>query len=277
MIYDKVYFIGTGKVGSECLKILSLNVDINRLYCLSIEEEVIPIIKKQCERLNIKNIVMSKDELFDYMISCDEKSLVISAHNKYIFPKEIIEKDNITIINFHNAYLPDYRGRNAPTWEIYNQEQYGGATWHLVDSTIDTGSILIQEKVPICSKDTALKLLMNSALVGIKLFRNNINDFLNGTYKILPQKNMGRLYFSNEIPNNGFFDLSWNYDQACSFLRAMDYKGMEIMPVPLIKMNGQIFKIVEYFIGNNDEFNDRYMKIEYQFNSVDKYIYLKLL
>lgn len=246
MVYDKVYFIGTGKVGSECLKILSAHMDVKKLSCLSVEVDFVPIIKKQCERLNIKNVILSQKELYDYMLSIAEKVLVISAHNQYIFPKAIVAKENITIINFHNAYLPEYRGRNAPTWEIFNQEEHGGATWHLVDASVDTGNIIVQEKVFIDARDTALSLLMKCALSGIKLFKNNVDNFLNETYQIMPKVQPGRLYYSKELPNDGYLDIYWTYDKVCRFLRAMDYKGMDIIPLPLIELEGCVYNIENY-------------------------------
>lgn len=58
------------------------------------------------------------------------------------------------------------------------------------------------------------------------------------------------MYLSNEVPNNGYLDLNWDFEQAYRFLRAMDYRGMNIMPTPKVELKGKTFFIDAYKIGN---------------------------
>ena len=175
-MYDKVYFIGTGRVARECLRILKERRD--DVECLNVEREEFPIVKPACKRLDIEYKSFEREELKQFLLDRSDETLIVSAHNGYIFPSAVVDKPNVTIINFHNAYLPKYRGRNAPTWEIFNGEEYGGATWHLVDSGVDTGAILEQEKVPIADDEIALTLLTRSAQVGVELFQKHADEFL---------------------------------------------------------------------------------------------------
>ena len=176
-MYDKIFFIGTGRVAKRCIEILKDNGKI--FTCLNVEQEKFPIVQPTCKRLGIEYKTFQPNELGNFFDAQNEKILIISAHNGYIFPRRITDKKNVMIINFHNAYLPHYRGRNAPTWEIYNDEKFGGATWHFVDSGIDTGKIIIQEKVPISADETALSLLTKSAETGIFLFEQNFHMLIN--------------------------------------------------------------------------------------------------
>ena len=176
-MHDKIFFIGTGRVARECLKVL--NEHRTDVTCLNVEHEDFPIVEPICKRLGIEFKSFDRDGLKDFLLDQRSDTLIVSAHNGYIFPRAITDSPNVTIINFHNAYLPDYRGHNAPTWEIFNGEAHGGATWHLVDSGIDTGSILVQTKVPISDDETALSLLTRSAQAGIELFRDHADELLN--------------------------------------------------------------------------------------------------
>ena len=176
-MYDKIFFIGTGRVAKRCIEILKDNG--KTFTCLNVEREDFPIVQSTCKRLGVEFKTFKPDELGNFLSVQNAKILIISAHNSYIFPRSVTDKENVTIINFHNAYLPHYRGRNAPTWEIYNGEKFGGATWHFVNSGIDTGAIIVQEKIPVTKDETALSLLIKSAETGIVLFEKNFNALIN--------------------------------------------------------------------------------------------------
>lgn len=178
-MYKKIFFIGTGRVAKKYIEILKSRG--KNFVCLNVEKEKFPVVEPLCKRLNIEYKNFRSKELGEFLSSLEEEALIVSAHNSYIFPRRVADKENLTTINFHNAYLPHYRGRNAPTWEIYNGEKFGGATWHFVDSGIDTGKIIVQEKVPIAEDETALSLLMKSAEVGIALFEKNFDALISAT------------------------------------------------------------------------------------------------
>ena len=221
------------------------------------EKEKFPVVEPLCRRLNVEYKNFRPKELDEFLFALDEKSLIVSAHNSYIFPRRVADKENLTIINFHNAYLPHYRGRNAPTWEIYNGEKFGGATWHFVNSGIDTGKIIVQEKVPVSENETALSLLMKSAEAGISLFEKYFDTLTSATKGGGSEiTGTGRLYLSHEIPNDGYFDLNWNFEKAYRFLRATDYHGADIMPRPKIELNGKIYEIGDYEISDSQTDGD---------------------
>lgn len=252
-MYEKIFFIGTGRVAKRCIEILKGRG--KNFVCLNVEKEKIPVVEPLCKRLNVEYKNFQPKELGEFLFALKEKSLIVSAHNSYIFPRRVVDKKNLTIINFHNAYLPYYRGRNAPTWEIYNGEKFGGATWHFVNSGIDTGKIIVQKKVPIAEDETALSLLMKSAEAGISLFEKHFDTLTSaaggGGGSRITNDDSGRLYLSREIPNDGYFDLSWDFEKAYRFLRATDYHGADIMPRPKIELKGEIYEIADYEISDS--------------------------
>lgn len=65
-----------------------------------------------------------------------------------IFKSEIIGCFN-RVINYHNSLLPKYRGLEATSWSMQYNEKYTGFTYHYVDNRIDTGNIIIQDKITI--------------------------------------------------------------------------------------------------------------------------------
>lgn len=218
------------------------------IECLAVEKEQIPAMEPLCRRLEVPYRNLQTKDVKELLQQQERETLIISAHNEYIFPKEVIEKPNMRIINFHNAYLPDYRGRNAPTWAIYEGADHGGATWHEVEPSIDTGGIIVQEKVAIREDETGLSLLMRSAKAGIKLLREHVREFLNGEYRLKCPRRRGRLYLSRDIPNEGYLEPAWDMEQAYRFLRALDYSPLSILPMPRVRLGEKEYEISGYDI-----------------------------
>ena len=243
-VYDKVYLIGNGRIAVDCLKIL-FNYRKDVIY-LIIGEEKFGFSTKFCERNKILCLHVSRENIEKYLLSITEKTLVISAHNGYLFPREVIAKDNIKIINMHIALLPNYRGMNVPTWEIYDQQKYAGTTWHEVIGSIDSGGIIVQDSFEIDKHDTAMKVLQKSFRLGVELLNKNVENFLTDQYKVIYSSEKTRLYLGKEKPNGGYMDYSWNLDKKYAFLRSMDYSGTDIMPLPRVVDDNREYEIWKY-------------------------------
>ena len=72
--------------------------------------------------------------------------------------KNFIRNFQGKILNIHPSLLPKYKGLNTHERAIENNEQYSGCTVHLVNSKLDSGKIILQQKVKINKKDTAKTL-----------------------------------------------------------------------------------------------------------------------
>lgn len=60
------------------------------------------------------------------------------------------------VVNYHNSHLPAYRGKYATHRELLVGENSTGFTFHRVDADIDTGPILLQERVNLDREKSAL-------------------------------------------------------------------------------------------------------------------------
>jgi methionyl-tRNA formyltransferase len=252
LYYDEVILIGSGKIASESVSTL-LNIFNNKIIIIEYEVALFSPFSKFNKYKNIKILkIQQKEELTKYLNDITIKTLIISANNNYIFKKKFIEKQNIFIVNFHNALLPKHRGRNAQMWTIFSGDKYAGATWHVVNSNIDDGDILIQEKIQINTLITSIKLTEQLINIGIKMFNSIILDILNNTMKIIKQKKtLYDTHTSKELPNNGFIDLSKDIDEISLFLRSMDFGKVRIVPYPKIFLFGEEFDILSYNIESN--------------------------
>jgi methionyl-tRNA formyltransferase len=72
-------------------------------------------------------------------------------------------------VNVHGSLLPKYRGAAPVQWAIINGETETGITTMLMDEGMDTGGMLLQEKLPILPDDTAGTLAPRLAALGGRL------------------------------------------------------------------------------------------------------------
>jgi len=70
-----------------------------------------------------------------------------------ILPKKVFSIPQYGSINAHASILPKYRGPAPIHWAIYNGETETGITTFQIDKKVDTGTILLQNKIPILKSD----------------------------------------------------------------------------------------------------------------------------
>lgn len=66
-----------------------------------------------------------------------------------MLPELVWSKPRKGTFNLHASLLPDYRGAAPINWVLINGEQETGATTFLIDHKIDTGQMLLQQKMSI--------------------------------------------------------------------------------------------------------------------------------
>lgn len=77
----------------------------------------------------------------------------LSLGNGYISPK-VFSIPRYGMLNIHHEILPRYQNAQSVIWQLYNGSSETGYTIHKIDKHIDTGEIVLQEKLPIIFRDT---------------------------------------------------------------------------------------------------------------------------
>jgi phosphoribosylglycinamide formyltransferase-1 len=85
--------------------------------------------------------------------------MIVLAGYMYVVPSPVISKYAGRIINIHPALIPKhcgmgYFGRHVHESVLAAGDRESGATVHYVDEGVDTGEIIIQERVPVLESDT---------------------------------------------------------------------------------------------------------------------------
>jgi methionyl-tRNA formyltransferase len=90
-------------------------------------------------------------------------------------------------INLHASLLPQYRGAAPINWAIINGEKETGVTTFKLQHEIDTGNILLQEKIDIGDNETAGELHDRMKVIGARLLVDTIKGLVEGTLLERPQ------------------------------------------------------------------------------------------
>jgi methionyl-tRNA formyltransferase len=90
-------------------------------------------------------------------------------------------------INVHASLLPQYRGAAPINWAIINGENETGITTFKLQHEIDTGNILLQEKISIGENETAGELHDKLKILGAKLIVKTIQQIESGNIVEQPQ------------------------------------------------------------------------------------------
>jgi phosphoribosylglycinamide formyltransferase 1 len=84
--------------------------------------------------------------------------LVVLAGYMHLLTPAFLERFPDAVVNVHPSLLPAFPGAHAVEAQLAAGVAESGATVHLVDEGIDSGSVLAQERVPVLAGDTAESL-----------------------------------------------------------------------------------------------------------------------
>ena len=121
--------------------------------------------------------------------------LLISILGNQIFKNPLIGLAPKGCINLHTALLPKYRGLMPTFWVLKNNERYTGVSVFFVDEGIDSGPIIVQEKVEIGNK-TQEQLIKETKQIGMKLILKSIDLIAKDQLKLIENPEAEKSYFS---------------------------------------------------------------------------------
>lgn len=246
----KIIVLGSGAFAGKIAEISSGYLDTT-VYEYSIND--VSVLRDRCVTLGLPYEHVDKKRLTDILCSITEETLVVSASNTFLFPKEVLANEKLKVINWHNAMLPFHKGRNAEAWEIFEGDDKAGVTWHIVDADVDHGEILMQEHIEIAEDETALSLIRKEMERGEEMFKLLLPKLLNKTAKMTEMSHEeGTLHYSKDVPNGGELDLSWSGEKMSRFLRAMNYGPLKLMGEPWVLYEGVKYKWKRYSIEAGD-------------------------
>lgn len=105
-----------------------------------------------------------------------------------MLPEVVWNMPPMGTINVHGSLLPQYRGAAPINWAIINGETETGVTTFRLKHEIDTGDVLLQERIPIGEDETAGELHDRMKDIGARLLVETIKGLEQGTLEDKPQQ-----------------------------------------------------------------------------------------
>lgn len=130
-----------------------------------------------------------KDEKFiDVLKEINADVFVIVAFR--ILPKEVYSLPLKGAFNLHGSLLPKYRGAAPIQWAIINGDKITGLTTFFLKEKVDTGNIILQEKLEILDEDNFGTLHDKMSELGAKLVLDTLELINTNEVKVKEQDNL---------------------------------------------------------------------------------------
>ena len=138
------------------------------------------------KRLNVLQPEKLKDpEFIEQLKSLNADLQIVVAFR--MLPEVVWNMPPLGTVNLHASLLPDYRGAAPINWAIINGEKETGATTFKLRHEIDTGNILMQEKLLIYDNETAGELHDRLKVLGAQLVIKTAQGLEAGILKDISQ------------------------------------------------------------------------------------------
>lgn len=105
-----------------------------------------------------------------------------------MLPEVVWNMPRLGTFNLHASLLPQYRGAAPINWAIMNGDKETGATTFFLTHEIDTGKIILQEKLPIGDSDNVGKIHDELMVMGGQLVKRTVDLLLEGKTDAIPQE-----------------------------------------------------------------------------------------
>ncbi len=162
-IKTAVFISGTGSNLKNLIKFSLLKkspIKVSFIISSNIKAKGLNFAKKY--KIKKKTYNFKNKKLSENLILGDLKknkiNLICLAGFMKILSANFIKKFNGNILNIHPSLLPKYKGLNTHERVIENNERFSGCTVHYVNSSLDSGKIILQKKILVSKIDTPTTL-----------------------------------------------------------------------------------------------------------------------
>lgn len=164
-----------------------------------------------------------------------------------ILSKELLEIAKHGVINVHASLLPKYRGASPIQYAILNGDAETGVTIMKTEVSLDSGDVIIAEKLQILPEETTDELFDRLSYLGSKLIIKALDDIESGNATFTPQNHSEATVVKQIIKSDALIDFSKDAKTLINFVR-----GMYSWPCAFTYLNGKILKIIKAKAINYD-------------------------
>lgn len=155
-----------------------------------------------------------------------------------ILPVEVFTIPSKGAFNLHGSILPKYRGAAPIQWALINGDKETGVTTFMLEQKVDTGNIILQEKLEIENRDDFGTLHDKLSLLGAEVVSKTVSLIDKGGIKLLKQDDS----LSSPAPKitKELTEINWNKsaDNIHNLIR-----GLSPYPGAYFKFSDKVIKV----------------------------------
>ena len=251
----KTIFMGTPDFAVPCLEILQAKTEVlavitqpDRPKGRGHNLQASPVKQKALEyNLPVLQPEKIKTEEFTAELEKLQPDLIVVVAFGQILSQRILYITPLGCFNVHASLLPRYRGAAPIHWSIINGEKETGVTTMLMDAGLDTGDMLLKDKVAITEEMTTEELHDQLMAMGGRLLAETIDGLANGT--ITPEKQDDSIsnYAGMLNKETGHIDWSKSAVEIHNLIR-----GLNSWPVAWSMKDGKNYKFWRTKVENSN-------------------------
>lgn len=255
----KIAFMGTPDFAVPCLEyLIKSEHEVVGVFCQPdkpkgrTQELVMPDTKKKALEYDIpvfQPVTLKNGIGTEILKELSPDLVVVVAYGK-ILPKDFLKFPKYGCINIHGSVLPKYRGAAPIQWAVLNGDKEAGVTSMQMDVGLDTGDMLIINKLEIGENETAEELFERLSHLGARTLEETIKALENGLLTPVKQNEDEATYVGLLSKENSPTDFTATAQEVHNHIR-----GLYSWPGAVTKLAGKNLKLHKSVIsdikGNN--------------------------
>jgi len=183
---------------------------------------------------------LKSPEFFEALKQWEPDLQVVVAFR--MLPEQIWSFPTMGTLNVHGSLLPQYRGAAPINWAIINGEKETGVTTFQLQHAIDTGAILLQDRIPIAPNNTAGEIHDAMMEVGAQLLVKTLHGLFDNSIKAVPQEQVIGNDALQHAPKIFTKDCEIDWEKPCASIHNL-IRGLAPFPGAITKIDGKIVKL----------------------------------
>ncbi len=180
---------------------------------------------------------LKSGELQPFLEEINPELIIVVAYGK-ILPEYVLNYPKYGCVNAHASILPEYRGAAPIQRAIIDGRKETGVTAMYMEKGLDTGNIILVDKIKIEEDDTGETLHDKLAVLGAEVLIKTIERFKAGDFSSVKQDDDRATYAAMLTKAEGEINWDKTNEEVFNLIRGMDswpmaytyYKGRRFVP-----------------------------------------------
>lgn len=179
-------------------------------------------VKLKAQELGLRVLTPSSlqsDELFNQIFGLEPDLIIVIAFR--ILPERLFQLPDEGAVNIHASLLPKYRGAAPIQWALINGEKETGLTSFFLKKKVDTGDVILQQKVKIEDDDNFDSLSLKLSKFSGQFLLETVNMIDSGNITLQKQDHRRATPAPKLTPENCMIDFGFPAVNVHNFIRGL--------------------------------------------------------